>query len=388
MKKTLIALSIASMAVSSIATAASVYSKDGYNLDIYGRVQGVVYSSNAAELNSYNDTSLQASGRLGFDMRTQLTQGIAGFANMEWDVADGTMGDGGEWGVRYAWIGADFGQYGQVKGGRFEDALKPALAATDIFDDWGAIAQISDSDIRDGMIMYTWSGFGFDVSVSYQTAQDNQVVKGLYLGSYNSSTGSFENLEINGSDRYETVDIDHGYAASVGYTSAPVLFGPIAVSAGYSFIQTQAKEVSFLAKNGVDLDKVHSYAFSASWGDLANGPYVAALYNERNFSAVAGDVEDVKASGFETVAAYAFSNGITLATGFNHLKFDDGTTTVKAQTIPVYANYQINPRFNVWGEARFDAGTDDNVKSAKSFYALTGADFEESVFSLGARYTF
>ena len=62
MKKTLIALSIASMAVSSIATAASVYSKDGYSLDIYGRVQGVVYSSNAAELNSYNDTSLQASG--------------------------------------------------------------------------------------------------------------------------------------------------------------------------------------------------------------------------------------------------------------------------------------------------------------------------------------
>ena len=187
------------------------------------------------------------------------------------------------------------------------------------------------------MIMYTWSGSGFDVNVSYQTAQDNQVVKGLYLGSYNSNTGSFENLEINGSDRYETVDIDHGYASSVGYTSAPVLFGPIAVTAGYSFIQTQAKEVSFLAKNGVDLDKVHSYAFSASWGDLANGPYVAALYNERNFSAVAGDVEDVKASGFETVAAYAFSNGITLATGFNHLKFDDGTTTVKAQTIPVYA---------------------------------------------------
>lgn len=91
-------------------------SKDGDSLDIYGRVQGVVYSSHAAELNSYNDTSLQASGRLGFDMRTQLTQGIAGFANMEWDVADVTMGDGGEWGVRYAWIGADFGKYVQVKG--------------------------------------------------------------------------------------------------------------------------------------------------------------------------------------------------------------------------------------------------------------------------------
>ena len=375
MKKSLLALAVASLAMSSAASAATVYDKDGDSLDIYGRVQGVLYSTDAAGLNSYKDNSLQASGRLGFDMRTQVMPGVAAFATMEWDVADGTRGDGGEWGVRYAFLGLDFGQYGVVKGGRFEDALKPVLAATDIFDDWGANAQVTDSDKRDGIIMYSWSGSGFEANVSYQTAANDQVVKGFY--------------------KSETSDLDHAYAASVGYTSAPVLFGPVALKAGYSFAQTQVDEKSaenqqgdFFTRTGSKLDKIDSYALSASWGDLSNGFYVAALYNERNLSFDVAGKSDTKISGAEAAVAYAFTNGVTLATGFNCLKFDDGSKTVTAKVVPVYANYQMSPRFNVWAEARLDAGTDDDVKNDKSFVNTTGVDLEENVYSVGARYTF
>ena len=74
MKKSLLALAIAALAALSAVSATIVYDKDGTSLDIYGRVQSVIYSRNAngAGANA-NDNTIVASGRLGFDMRTQLT---------------------------------------------------------------------------------------------------------------------------------------------------------------------------------------------------------------------------------------------------------------------------------------------------------------------------
>lgn len=37
----------------------------------------------------------------------------------------------------------------------------------------------------------------------------------------------------------QTVSINDGYAVSVGYTSAPVVFGPIAVRLGYGHVDFQ-----------------------------------------------------------------------------------------------------------------------------------------------------
>ena len=68
-----------------------------------------------------------------------------------------------------------------------------------------------------------------------------------------------------------------------------------------------------------------------------------------------------------------------------------GKPDVDAYTIPVYVNYQVNPNFRVWAEARFDAGTDDSNSNpldnfdevSEGAYGLT-----ENVYSIGARYTF
>lgn len=48
MKKSLLALSIAAVVVSTSASATTIYDKDGSSLDVYGRVQGVVYSTHQA----------------------------------------------------------------------------------------------------------------------------------------------------------------------------------------------------------------------------------------------------------------------------------------------------------------------------------------------------
>ena len=383
MKKSLLALAVAAVAASSAASAATVYDKDGSSLDVYGRVQGVLYSTHAAGYNSYDDSSLQATGRLGLNMRTNLTSGIDAFANLEWDVADGH--DNKSFGIRYAYLGLDFGSFGVLKAGHFEDALKYVLGPTDIFDDWGTNGQF-DSDRRDGMFMYSWSGYGFDANLSVQTAQDGQDVAGHYRANLN---GVAPNQEW---DKREfatkgPLDVNTAFAVSAGYTSPAVLFGPISVKAGYSYVETQADDLSAKTHDvGVkDIEDIKSWAVSASWGNLSDGLYLAALYNDRVFNGVK-DTKDLEGQGVETVVGYAFTNGVSLRTGWNFKKFDNGVASVKSHTVPVYANYQVNPLFNVWAEARFDVGTDDG--HIKNFDQVTGSDNAQNVYSVGARYTF
>lgn len=363
MKKSLLALSIAAVVVSTSASATTIYDKDGSSLDVYGRVQGVVYSTHQAGYNSYDDSSLQATGRLGLNMRTNLTSGIDAFANMEWDAADGR--DNPSFKARYAYLGVDFGAYGVFKAGRFEDAVKYVLAATDVFDDYGCNAQFGNDEKRDGIFMYSLSNNGFDLNLSFQTAQDDQITETNYFVD-------------------ELMQVDHAYAASVGYTSQPVLFGPISIKAGYSRLEGQRYDTG---KKFTVLDHVDTWATSLSWGNLSDGLYLGALYNERVNKALTS--EEYTSTGYEAVIGYAFENGVSIRTGYNYNKYDCASLySVEAKVVPVYLNYQVNPSFNVWTEARFDAGTDSDPEFEFDFDSNANTNYEENVFSVGVRYTF
>ena len=379
------AVAAVAVAATSAASAATVYDKDGTSLAVYGRIQGVVYSHAAGggkTGNTYDDIGLQGSGRLGFDMRTQLTDGIAAFAKAEWEMADSGEGRGGNrtssnpvekddsFKSRYLWVGADFGQFGQLKAGKFEDAVKYVLLPTDIFDDFGCNGQLDNDDKRDGMFMYTWSGYGFTANVSYQTAKDAQLVDGAWAA--NAS---------------ESLDINDAYAVSVGYQSPDVLFGPIGVRLGYAHADFQ--DEGGMTNPTASYDDYDQFAASLYWGSLNVGPYVGALYQFRDF-AMTTSAQDYKVQGAEFVVAYGFENGVSLRAGYNWMNIDKDTgVDADAYTIPVIAMYNITPNFRVWAEARFDAGTDDD-KNGKNFYEATWQkqDFEENVYSVGARYTF
>ena len=316
-------------------------------------------------------------------MRTQLTDGIAAFAKAEWDVADHNQRasspvDGDDsFNSRYLWVGVDFGQFGQAKFGRFEDAVKYVLLPTDIgyADDFDCQGQMDNDDKRDGNIMYTWTGYGFTVNANYQTAKDSQQVDGAWFES-------------------ETLDIDSAYGISVGYQSPDVLFGPIGIRLGYAGAQFQDD-----AAAASDIyDKYNQYAASIYWGNLnaVSGPFIAVMYQVRDFTMRNG-VEDYKVQGAEFMVGYGFECGVSAVVGYNWMNIDeDGAdgVDVDASVIPVAVNYQITPNFQVWAEARFDAGTDDDAPNAKgvvqSFDAATNnATYnEENVYSIGARYTF
>ena len=394
MKKSFLALAVAALAATSISTAsaATVYDKDGTSLAVYGRVQAVVYSDKTdnATFTANNGTKEQnatavGSGRLGFDMRSQVYGDIAAFAKAEWDMSDGNGHQ--QFDARYMWIGLDFAQAGQFKLGTFEPAIKYAIEQTDIFDDWGCTGLAGNDDKREAMAMYSWSGYGVDVRASVELPGTKTQVDGAYK------------LQD------EDADVDYGVALAVGYTSPDVVFGPIAVRAGYEKVEFADSTINNIGTTHI-YDSYDQYAIGLSWGSLNLGPYVGAVYHEREF-----DVNGIKAgedgyktsvTGYEFVVGYSFANGISARTGYLVQEYKDDADKAEAKSVPVYVNWQLNPQVNVWAEARFDAGTDDATDGkGKNFQVLTGGTldpatgkvtggvkYDENVFSAGIRYQF
>ena len=383
MKKSLLALAVAAVASASVAQAATVYDKDGTSLAVYGRVQSVIYNG---DQNDYQDNSMSTSARLGLDMRTQLASWVDGFAKAEWEAANGNDGEGNgddagsdDFNARYLWVGFDFGQFGAIKFGKFEDAIKYAIAPTDIFEDYGCVGQLGNDDRRSGQAMYEWSGWGVDFKLSGQTAATNQQVDGAYFAD-------------------EKLDIDSGFAVSAGYTSPDVLFGPISVKAGYSYAKFQQDDESeyIHAYSPTDAafayDDYNQWAASLSWGG-DTGFYTAVMYQNRDFSTYSttaaikgyGTLDDYAVQGVEFVVRYGFQNGMSVIAGYEWQNIDvDGVDNpdLDASVVNLEFDYQITPNFKVWTEARWDADTDEG------YDALCGTDYEEDLYSIGARYTF
>ena len=394
MKKSLLALAVAAVASASVAQAATVYDKDGTSLAVYGRVQAVVYSADTGNTNAqgdYGDNSLDASARLGLDMRTQLASWVDGFAKAEWEAANGDEGEGDDdFNGRYLWVGLDFGQFGSIKFGKFEDAIKYAIAPTDIFEDFGCVGQLGNDDRRAGQAMYEWSGWGVDFKLSGQTANNDQQVDGAYFADG------------------EDLDIDSGFAVSAGYTSPDVLFGPISVKAGYSYAKFQQDSEDEFGDIEVDTvkntttgdkfayDDYNQWAASLSWGG-DTGLYTAVMYQVRDFDlydttitnaseeSVHAYADSYKVQGVEFVVRYGFQNGMSVIAGYQWQNIDmDGAKNpdLDASVVNLEFDYQITPNFKVWTEARWDADTDEGYDD------LCGTNYEEDLYSIGARYTF
>ena len=154
MKKSLLALAVVAAATS--ANAATVYDKDGTSLAVGGRVQSVVYNGNAdaAEI-AEKDAGLVNSARLNIAGSTKINDSVSVFAFSEWNMADGNKSATGDnINTREQYVGADYGDFGKILGGKTYDAANAVLAATDVFEDFGARLQSSiNGDRRTGMFM-------------------------------------------------------------------------------------------------------------------------------------------------------------------------------------------------------------------------------------------
>ena len=374
MKKSLLALAVVAAATS--ANAATVYDKDGTSLAVGGRVQAVVYNGNAAGI-AENDAGLVNSARLNIAGSTKINDSVSVFAFSEWNMADGNT-SGQSWGdsiyTREQYVGADYGDFGKILGGKTYDAANAVLAATDVFEDFGARLQGSiNGDRRTGMFRYVYDNNGIFGSVSYQTAADGSSVAG------------------------NNADVEGGFAAAAGYTFDNVVFGPLSFKAGYSYIkgQNDFSKTIVQFENSETFDNFKVISASIAWGSTDNGLYIGALYNTQRVKQRANDFvpsnssNSDKKKGYEFVVGYTFDNGIGAFTGYNFVdqkykvgSINQGTATIRR--VPVYVNYAINGNFNIWGEAEFDANSSTTKDGQRQY-----PEFETgTMLSAGARYTF
>ena len=376
MKKSLLALAVVAVAATS-ANAATVYDKDGTSLAVGGRVQAVVYNGKAAsdvgDGIAEHDAGLVNSARLNIAGSTKINDSVSVFAFSEWNMADGNKSATGDnINTREQYVGADYGDFGKILGGKTYDAANAVLAATDVFEDFGARLQSSiNVDRRTGMFRYVYDNNGIFGSVSYQTAADGSSVAG------------------------NKADVEGGFAAAAGYTFDNVVFGPLSFKAGYSYIKGQNDFSKTIGQfeNSETFDNFKVISASIAWGSTDNGLYIGALYNTQRVKQRANDFvpsnssNSDKKKGYEFVVGYTFDNGIGAFTGYNFVdvKTKEGSINSDSKIyrrVPVYVNYAINDNFNIWGEAEFDANS-TTEKDHKAQYGETG-----TMLSAGARYTF
>ena len=369
MKKSLLALAVVLAATSATASAATVYDKDGTTLTVGGRVQSVFYNGFYKKA-GYKDASLVNSSRFSVAGNTKVNDYLSVLAFSEWDMADGNKQTGDNLKSREQYVGADFGSLGKLIAGKTLDSTRQVMAATDIFEyvdvqnDTGI-----NGDRRNGLFRYDYNNNGLFASVTYETASDNQTIFG------------------------QKFDVQNGYAVALGYTFDNVVFGPLAIKAGFNFIDGQKDKF-----DGVDFTKrinnAKNFATSIAWGSSSDGLYLAALYYSQKVDYQQSNATGVTANGlkdnfdrkgYEFTAGYGFDNGIGVYTGYQtqQLKFKYYGYTEKdnydLRRVPVQVKYTYNPNFKVWAEAEFDANSDDKYDSAE----LRGTEF-----NVGARYTF
>ncbi len=389
MKKSILALAVAAFAATS-ASAAQVYDKDGTTLGIGGEVETMYWSNHASGMDS-EDQTVSDRVRFSLDGRTQLTNNIAAYGFYEWQTEHlGDSSEAQDVNARYAYLGVDFGKFGQVQVGRYEDPFEYAGNVVDNLEEAGLLCGLDERN--SGHLSYMWSGYGFDAGVSYQFAED----------SYNA-------------DQFDTIDVNGGFSVYAGYTTPTVGFGPISIRAAYLYLDGQHEgEGTKLTKpvaggqeqevGNVFTKNIKSSDFGLSWGNMGDGWYVATHYNyakatgygtenNNDFEAIA------KTKTWESMVSYGFDNGVVLSAAYSQVKLKveanadvdsldlaEGEATLTSKYAQVVASYDVNENFRVWGEAIFDCGSDDGY----NIYDLYKGDEEKAAnaFLVGARYTF
>lgn len=349
------AVAVALSVAAASASAATIYDKDGTSLNVNGYIQ--TWAGN--QQTSGNDNSVVDRVRFGLNGSTQLTDGITAFGYYQWQVQHaGDSTESQDVYARYAYLGADFGQYGKVLVGRYFNNLYNIEAITDVYQINAGYGEISGQR-NSGKLVYAFDYKGFGADLEFQFAEDN-----FWL------------------DGRKDLNVNHGLSAVLHYDSAPVLFGPIGVKAGYSYLKFQDEGTH---TSVTDYDSFKAAAGSLTWGTFGKGLYLAAFYEAAKYEVrdgFADEYKDVKKKSSESVISYGFDNGVIIQGGYQWYEGQnviDGKVQAKAgeitRKVPLLVQWNINPNFLVWAETTIDAGSSDGVD-------------DHNLYTVGARFAF
>ena len=175
-----------------VASAADIYKSDDASLSLYGRVKAEVlngygYKSVSAKKDADEHPGFLGTARVGLHGESKATDFFSFYGDISYDLnAEDNIGDVNDrMKVRYGFVGARFGDYGELVAGHMEPASYRALAPVDVFDNWGIGGNggslddnrtVATGSRQDGIIMYKvddLAGFGASVSYRFRDRGDN-----------------------------------------------------------------------------------------------------------------------------------------------------------------------------------------------------------------------
>jgi len=334
MKLKLVAVAVTSMLAAGVVNAAEVFNKDGNKLDLYGKVTGLHYFSDAT-----GDDGDKTYVRLGFKGETQINDQMTGYGQWEYEFkgnrSESQGADGNK--TRLAFAGLKFNEFGSIDYGRNYGVAYDIGAWTDVLPEFGGDTWTqSDAFMTQrttGVATYRNSDFfglvdGLNIAAQYQGKNDR----------------GHDITEANGD----------GWGLSSTYK-----MNGFGVGATYAKSDRTDKQVSA----GRVVDTMNAGGENAEvWATGlkydANSIYLATTYSEtRNMTNFGDGYIANKAQNFEVVAQYQFDFGLRPSIAYLKSKGKDigtygdqdlveyidlGTTYYFNKNMSTYVDYKIN----------------------------------------------
>ena len=335
MKRNILAVVIPALLVAGAANAAEIYNKDGNKLDLYGKVVGKhVWTKDGGSKNNADDSY----ARVGFKGETQINDQLVGYGQWEYNMKAGGAEDGGQkQATRKAFAGLKAGDFGSFDYGRSTGVFYDAMAATDVFAEWG------DDSMGGTDNFMTGRGPGM---ATYRNTNFFGLVDGLALG-----------LQYQGKNDNRAASLSNGDGASY---SLSYDFDGFGVAAAYSNSDRTSTQIEDLKGN-----RAEGWATSLKYD--ANNLYAAVMYGEsRNMTLEADSTFANKTQNIEAVVQYQFDFGLRPTLGYvqskgkdlvgrtaNGSTFEGGDADL-VKYIELGSYYYFNKNMNVYAAYKFN----------------------------------
>ncbi|WP_171383683.1 porin [Vibrio europaeus] len=347
MKKTILAVAIASVSASSFAV--ELYNNDGTTFSIGGHVSVNVNDSEKGDADVGTN-----SPRINFNATQELGNGFTADAKGEWAL---NYLNGGEnaFTTRLGYVGLSHDSYGRAVVGTqwapYYDvagvADMPIAFANDfIYDNHSELG----TGRADKMVSYR-NGFDFDQAGELSFALGWQGTNDEQIGAGNAKTGIKYDDRVQAALSYAIADFKLGYTYNTG-----------------DFVNgSSAKE------------KAKSHLVSAKYGTYGKGIYVAGVYASNEYmnnddSATPKLLEE--STAYEGLVSYAFENSLNLIMNYEKVEGKETKTSEKDVTreqLAVQAEYNFTPKFITYTAYQFDLNDKNNRETDNQW--LIGARY-------------
>ncbi|MGB5855413.1 MAG: porin [Oceanisphaera sp.] len=335
MKKTILALTIPALFATS-ASAVTVYSDEGSQVDIYGRIQYEAGEMKFQDGVKSNDFGGEGEARLGINVKYMLNQDVDLIGKLEYQVVaeanDATGSD--NLNTRYAWAGFRFMDTTDLTFGRSQDPYALTVYHHDIFNVFGARATYGTigstmvdnagntvmgiDDKVDDQVRVSYAENGIDLRAAYAFADDNKTDGNLGK--------------------------ENQWSVAAGYTL------PMGLGFGAGYEQQNFGNLGFPLNGDTDFD---AWIFGVNYA--IDGFYIAAAYTEQDAK---NDVNETEAKGYEVTATYNVDAWTLLAQySKEKLEVNNGSDIDSVDAVTLGLQYDLTAKAKLYTE--YEINSDD-----------------------------